>query len=139
RATARWGAIDVFVASAGIVRNEFFLDSRPESWDEQIAINIRGVLNGVHTVAPVMVRQNRGSIILIASEAAKTGEKRISVYGGTKGAVASFAKAFALEVGRNNVRVNAVCPAVTMTPMTLGAYAAGAVDIAASERYQAAA
>lgn len=137
-ARERWGAIDVLVASAGVVRNEFFLDSNPADWEGLIDINVRGVLNTVHAVAPAMVEQASGSIVLLSSEAAKTGEKRIAVYGATKGAVASFAKAFALEMGRHNVRVNAVCPAVTLTPMTLGAYAdpAGA---AASERYQAAA
>ena len=69
-----------------------------------------------------MVEARTGSIVTISSEAAKTGEKRISVYGATKGAVASFTKAFSLEMGRFNVRVNSVNPAVTMTPMTLGGF-----------------
>ncbi len=117
-----WGVLDICVASAGIVRNQFFMDSEPADWDDMIDINIRGVLNTVRAAAEPMVARGEGSIVTIASEAAKTGEKRIAVYGATKGAVASFTKALSLEVGRNNVRVNSVCPAVTMTPMTLGGF-----------------
>ncbi len=118
-ASETFGAIDILVASAGICRDTLFLESNPEDWDAMISVNLRGVLNTNYTVAPVMVKQGHGSIINIASEAAKLGEKRLAVYGATKGAIASFSKAFAIEMGRFNVRVNAVCPAVTMTPMTL--------------------
>jgi len=122
KAMADWGRIDVLVASAGVSEHRFFLDSKPEDWDALIDINVRGVLNTVRAIAPHMAERKKGSIITLASEAAKTGEKRIVVYGATKGAVASFAKGFALEMGRFNVRVNAVCPAVTITPMVTGGF-----------------
>jgi 2-hydroxycyclohexanecarboxyl-CoA dehydrogenase len=83
-------------------------------------INVRGVLNTDRAVAPLLVKRGGGSIVNIASEAGKVGEKRIAVYSATKGAVMSFTKAFALEMGRFKVRVNAVCPGVTRTPMTAG-------------------
>lgn len=122
KAVDTFGGLDICVASAGIVRNVFFLESGPDDWNDMIDINVRGMLNTVHAAAKVMAEQKTGSIVTLASEAAKTGEKRITVYSATKGAVASFAKAFSLEMGRFNVRVNAVCPAVTMTPMTLGGF-----------------
>jgi 2-hydroxycyclohexanecarboxyl-CoA dehydrogenase len=115
-----FGRVDILVAGAGILSDGFFLDSSPEDWTPLIGVNILGMLNVNHAVAPIMVEQESGSIINVASEVAKVGEKRIAVYGATKGAVMSFTKAFALEMGRCNVRVNAVCPAVTMTPMTTG-------------------
>jgi len=67
-----------------------------------------------------MIEKKKGVIINIASEAGKLGEKRMVVYSASKGAVIGFTKAFSVEMGRFNIRVNAVCPGVTMTPMTAG-------------------
>jgi len=118
RARQAFGRIDVCVAAAGVGDAGLFLETRPEDWNRLIDINLKGVLNTNHAVAPAMVAQRAGSIINIASEAGKVGEKRISVYSATKGGVIAFSKAFALEMGRFNVRVNALCPGVTLTPMT---------------------
>ncbi|MCH7910027.1 MAG: SDR family oxidoreductase [Candidatus Hydrogenedentes bacterium] len=131
---AAFGTVDVLVASAGVGGSQkFFVDSEPEDWDLMLAVNVRGILNTNRAIAPLMVEAGSGSIINIASEAGKVGEKRIVVYSATKGAVISFSKAFALEMGRYKVRVNAVCPGVTMTAMTEGYGGPGA------ERYEAAA
>lgn len=118
-AVKEYGGIDVVLAAAGVsTSGAFFLDTTPRDWDAMIDINIRGVMNTNRACAPIMAEKKGGSIINIASEAGKVGEKRIVVYSATKGAVMSFTKAFALEMGRFNVRVNAVCPGVTRTPMT---------------------
>lgn len=114
-----YGGIDVLVAGAGVsTSNDFFLQTSPDDWDAMLEVNVRGVLNTNRAVAPFMVERGSGSIINLASEAGKVGEKRIVVYSATKGAVMSFTKAFSLEMGRFHVRVNAVCPGVTRTPMT---------------------
>ncbi len=121
QAVKDFGGIDVLLAGAGVsAPGAFFLDSTPNDWTAMLDINIRGVLNTNRACAPIMVQKKSGSIINIASEAGKVGEKRIVVYSATKGAVMSFSKAFALEMGRFNIRVNAVCPGVTRTPMTTG-------------------
>jgi len=118
-AKARFGACDILIAGAGITGGErFFVDSKPEDWDAVLGVNIRGVLNSNRAVAPLMMQQKAGAIINIASEAGKVGEKRMVVYSATKGAVIAFTKAFSVEMGRFGIRVNAVCPGVTMTPMT---------------------
>jgi len=120
-AKGRFGGCDVLVAEAGISGGErFFLDSMPQDWDAVLDINIRGVLNSNRAVAPAMIEKKKGVIINIASEAGKLGEKRMVVYSASKGAVIGFTKAFSVEMGRFNIRVNAVCPGVTMTPMTAG-------------------
>lgn len=129
-----YGSIDVLVAGAGVsTSNDFFLQTSPSDWDAMLDVNVRGVLNTNRAVAPFMVEQQSGSIVNLASEAGKVGEKRIVVYSATKGAVMSFTKAFALEMGRFKIRVNAVCPGVTRTPMTVGFGAPG------DERYEMAA
>jgi NAD(P)-dependent dehydrogenase (short-subunit alcohol dehydrogenase family) len=119
-ALEKFGSADLLVASAGISAGKFFIETRPEDWDRMLDINIRGVMNANRAVIPAMTEQRRGSIVNIASEAGKLGEKRMTVYAATKGAVIGFTKALSVEMGRYNVRVNSVCPGVTRTPMTAG-------------------
>lgn len=115
-----FGSVDLLVASAGVSGGKFFIETQPADWDRMIDINIRGVMNSNRAVIPHMTEQRRGAIVNIASEAGKFGEKRMTVYAATKGAVMGFTKALAVEMGRFNVRVNAVCPGITRTPMTAG-------------------
>jgi NAD(P)-dependent dehydrogenase (short-subunit alcohol dehydrogenase family) len=119
-ALEKFGSADLLVASAGVSAGKFFIETRPEDWDRMLDINIRGVMNANRAVLPAMTGQRRGAIVNIASEAGKLGEKRMTVYAATKGAVIGFSKALSVEMGRYNVRVNAVCPGVTQTPMTAG-------------------
>jgi NAD(P)-dependent dehydrogenase (short-subunit alcohol dehydrogenase family) len=119
-AREHFGSLDVLVTSAGVTLEAFFLQTKPGDWEPMLDVNLRGVLNSNHAVAPLMVDQRRGAIVNIASEAGKLGEKRMVVYSATKGGVIGFSKAFAAEMGRFGVRVNAVCPGVTLTPMTAG-------------------
>lgn len=128
-AVTRFGSIDALVAGAGITGpTDFFLNGPPEEWTRTLDINVRGVLNCNRAIAPYMVEAKRGAIVNVASEAGKIGEKRMVLYSATKGAVIAFSKAFALEMARFHVRVNAICPGVTRTPMI------GAWDAATRER-----
>jgi len=117
-AIARFGRVEILVASAGITRENFFLQQRPEDWRAMVDVNVMGVLHVNHVVGAHMAERRAGAIVNLGSEAGKLGEKRMVAYSATKGAVIAFTKAFAAEVGRANVRVNAVCPGVTRTPMT---------------------
>jgi NAD(P)-dependent dehydrogenase (short-subunit alcohol dehydrogenase family) len=119
-AQEKFGGVDLLVASAGVSDGRFFIETQPADWDRMLDINVRGVMNSNRAVLPLMTEQRRGAIVNIASEAGKFGEKRMTVYAATKGAVMGFTKALAVEMGRFDVRVNAVCPGITMTPMTAG-------------------
>jgi NAD(P)-dependent dehydrogenase (short-subunit alcohol dehydrogenase family) len=119
-ALERFGGVEILVASAGITREDFFLKQVPDDWQALIDVNVTGLLHTNHVVAAHMAEQQRGAIVNLASEAGKLGEKRMAAYSATKGAVIAFTKALAAELGRVNVRVNAVCPGVTRTPMTAG-------------------
>jgi len=119
-AIERFGGVEILVASAGITREEFFLKQPPDEWPALLDVNVMGVLHTNHVIGAHMAERRAGAIVNLASEAGKLGEKRMAVYSATKGAVIAFTKAFAAEVGRANVRVNAVCPGVTRTPMTAG-------------------
>ena len=117
-AASTWGQLDVLVTSAGVGGGiDFFKDETPEDWKALIDINLLGTMNCCRAASEIMVEQQSGKIVALASEAGKGNEKRMAVYGSTKGAVISLVRGLALELGRYNINVNAVCPGVTDTPM----------------------
>lgn len=116
---ARFGQLDILVNSAGIGgRNAFFAQTVEKDWEDLLAVNLLGVIHCCRAVTEHMVERASGRIVSIASEAGKANEKRMVLYGATKGGVISLTRGLAAELGRFNICVNAVCPGVTRTPMT---------------------
>lgn len=121
RAVDEFGRVDVLVNSAGIGGvPRLFVETPPDDgdWEAMLAINLRGTMNCCRAVSERMIAQRSGRIVNLASEAGKGNEKRIVVYGVTKGGVISLTRGLAVELGRFGITVNAVCPGVTRTPMT---------------------
>ncbi|MDD5095798.1 MAG: SDR family oxidoreductase [Dehalococcoidia bacterium] len=110
----KFGRIDVLVNNVGVDYPMLFVDSTPEIWDKLIAINYRSVLNCTRAVLGPMIAQKNGSIINIGSEAGRLGEYKEAVYAGMKGGVIAFTKAVARENGPKGIRLNVVCPALTI-------------------------
>ncbi len=114
---AKWDKIDVLVANAGINGVWAPLDKiRASEWDETIEINLRGTFLTVKLALPLM-REKGGSIVIVASI---NGTRVFSNSGATayscsKAAQVAFAKMTALELARNKIRVNAVCPGAIET------------------------
>jgi len=116
---ARFGQLDILVNSAGIGGpTTFFAQTGPRDWEDLIAVNLLGVIHCCRAVTDHMIERASGRIVSIASEAGKANEKRMVIYGATKGGVISLTRGLAAELGRHNICVNAVCPGVTRTPMT---------------------
>lgn len=109
-----FGRIDILVNCAGFVKDELFVKKPRGDWKKEIDINLYGVLNCTHAVLPHMIKANYGSIISIGSDAGRIGEFQESVYSAAKAGVIAFTKTVAKEVGRHNVRLNVVCPALTV-------------------------
>ncbi len=109
---AKTGKIDVLVNNVGWTRDFFFLDKPEGDFEKEIAINLWSVIN--KAVLPHMVQRKAGAIINIASDAGRMGEPREAVYSGCKGGVIALSKAVAREYGRYQIRINTVCPAVTV-------------------------
>lgn len=107
--------IQIVVNNAGVTLNEPFLEQQSQAWDQLIAVNFTAVLNVCYAFLPMMAPG--GSIVNIASDAARTGVAGQAVYAGTKGAVIAFSKSLAVECGRAGVRVNVVSPGSTKTPL----------------------
>ncbi len=115
KALDEFGQVDVLVNCAGWVYDRLFIEKPREEWVKEVEINYGGVVNCVRAVIDYMIAQKGGKIVSIASDAGKVGEYREAVYAGAKGAVISFSKSIAKEIGRYGINVNVVCPA-TIVP-----------------------
>jgi 2-hydroxycyclohexanecarboxyl-CoA dehydrogenase len=116
-----FGRIDVLVNNAGWTRNQLFLEDEPDYWDRVVGVNLMGQIYTCRAVLDPMIEQGGGSIVNVASDAARVGSPKQAVYAASKGGVISFSKALVTEVSRYQVRVNVVSPSTTDTPLTRAA------------------
>jgi NAD(P)-dependent dehydrogenase (short-subunit alcohol dehydrogenase family) len=117
-ALAELGGIDVLVNSAGILARGSLLDLTPERWDLVMDINARGTLFAMQHAARAMIDQGAGgTIVNIASMAAKAGGADEGAYAASKAAVVGLTRAAALEWGEHLIRVNALLPGYVLTDM----------------------
>ncbi len=118
QAEAAFGPADILVNNAGWDVFTPFMKSTPEFWQTLIAINLTSVLNMTHTVLGRMIEHGiRGSIVSVASDAARVGSSGESVYAACKAGIIAFSKTLAREHARQGIRFNVVCPGVTETGM----------------------
>ena len=117
--TVRWfGQLDILINSAGVAAGGLFADTEPPGWSNEIDINLIGTMNCCRAAIEYMMPRSYGKIVNLASDAGRVGEKRMSVYGASKGGVIGFTKCLAVEMARFKVNVNAVSPGVVRSPMT---------------------
>jgi 3-oxoacyl-[acyl-carrier protein] reductase len=112
-----FGGIDVVHNNAGILHEPAPIDDLTEAtWDAVTDVNLKGVFLGSKHAAPHL-RESGGVIVNTASTAALHPRPGFSVYSASKGGVVSLTKQLARELAPDDVRVNAVCPVATETPM----------------------
>lgn len=118
QAVNRFGRIDLLVAAAGVYEEGIAVaDITRQQWDRMLAVILGGTCNAIAAVLPIMLHQNEGSIIAISSELALGGSAMDLHYVAAKGAVLGVVKSLAVEVASTNIRVNAVAPGPTDTPL----------------------
>ncbi len=120
------GRIDVLVNNAGIVRDgqlvkfkegQLIGQMSEADFDLVIAVNLKGVFNCTQAVAPIMIKQGSGVILNATSVVGLFGNFGQTNYVATKSGVIGMTKVWARELGRYNIRVNAVSPGFTATEM----------------------
>ena len=111
---AEFGAVDVLVNNVGWDLTQLFVETTPEFWEKIININYKGMIHCTKAVLDHMIERNGGNIVSIGSDAGRIGEYKEAVYGGCKGAQIAFSKAVARETGRYGIRLNMVCPGMTI-------------------------
>lgn len=114
RVRAEFGGLDVLFANAGIGGFAPVEHYSEESYDDQFAVNVKGVFFTIQKLLPLM--GPGGSIVINASAVNAKGTPMGSVYFATKAAVRSFARSLAAELAPRGIRVNAVSPGLVPTP-----------------------
>jgi NAD(P)-dependent dehydrogenase (short-subunit alcohol dehydrogenase family) len=130
-AVARFGSIDILVHSAGIYEPTPLASSSLEQFDRAWAINVRAPFALTQAALPHLL-QARGTVIFVSSVSGRVGFANESAYAATKSAIEGLTRSLAIELGVDGVRVNAVAPGFTASPMNakIRAEAPAVVDAA---------
>lgn len=109
-ATERFGGIDGLVLNAGL-GTAGPIDAQPiADLDRILAVNVRGAILGLRAAIPVLRASERAAVVVTASVSGMFGDPGMWAYNTSKGGILNFARAAAIDLGKDGIRVNAVCP-----------------------------
>ncbi|QCJ41078.1 SDR family oxidoreductase [Bacillus sp. S3] len=113
-----FGRLDILVNNAGISSMDYAVDIKETDWDRVMDVNAKGVYLCSQAVARFLKKQGQGGkIINISSQAGKNGYRLMGSYVASKHAVLGFTKVMAIELAKDQINVNAVCPGIVETDM----------------------
>ena len=117
-AERRFGGLDAAVLNAGLEGPMLrFADYPLETFDRLIAVNLRGLFVGIQACIPAMLKRGGGAIVVTSSTSGVRGLPGVPGYTASKHAAIGIARSAAVDLGPDNIRVNAVCPGPTRTRM----------------------
>ncbi len=105
----RFGRLDALVANAGIYRSAPLTEDAIEDWRLVLEVNLTGAFLCCHAVAPHLIAQGSGSIVVMSSMAAKTSWPNTAAYSASKSGLLGLVHSVAMELGQHNINCNAVC------------------------------
>ena len=120
RITGEHARVDILVNNAGIAHIGSIEQTTPDEFDRLFRVNVRGVYLCARAVVPVMLRQESGVILNMASIAALVGLPDRFAYSMTKGAVVTMTRSIAIDFVKRGIRCNCICPARIHTPFVDG-------------------
>ncbi|MFT5490065.1 MAG: NAD(P)-dependent dehydrogenase (short-subunit alcohol dehydrogenase family) [Limisphaerales bacterium] len=114
----QWGSLDILVNNAGVNARQPIDEVTEENYDRIMNVNLKGLYFLAQKAARRMAKGGGGKIINIGSLTTGYALTQVSVYTATKGAVGQLTKSQAIEFGKDNIQVNAICPGFVVTPLT---------------------
>lgn len=137
RAADSAGRVDHVVHCAAIGSGKFgfpFTNLTPADWPRVLEVNVMGMVNVAHALAPAMVAAKRGTFVFLASVAGQIGSQTDPPYSASKAAVINFAQCLAKDLAPHGVRANTVCPGMVRTPLNRSVWQAWHDQAAEAER-----
>lgn len=120
-AVDQYGRLDIAINNAGLsTPMKSLLETTEKDMDLNFAVNTKGVFFGMKHQIPHMLEQGQGCILNVASMAGLNGSPKLTAYVSSKHAVVGITKTAAVEFARKNIRINAICPFFSPTPLVTG-------------------
>jgi acetoacetyl-CoA reductase len=117
RVAEKQGRLDILVNNAGILRDRTFKKMSLQDWHEVIHTNLTSVMHCCHVAVPMLIENGWGRIVNISSFVGQMGNFGQANYSAAKAGIIGFTKTLAIELARNQITVNAVCPGFVETEM----------------------
>lgn len=131
-AVEAFGRLDIAINNAGLgTPMKSLIDIEEAEMDLNFAVNTKGVFFGLKYQIRQMLAQGGGTVLNVASMAGLSGAPKLGAYAAAKHAVVGLTRTAAVEFARKNIRVNAVCPYYSPTPLVTGNELAGMQDFLA--------
>jgi meso-butanediol dehydrogenase/(S,S)-butanediol dehydrogenase/diacetyl reductase len=116
-AVERFGGLDILVNNAGIQLQKSLEETSEAEWDEVMAVNVKGIFLCTRAALPALRRRGGGSIVNIGSYDGFLADPNFSAYCASKGAVHALTRAMAIDLGKDGIRCNVICPGWIETEM----------------------